>query len=234
MKELNLVEILLASGPVVKFVLLILIVCSILSWALIYKKYQELKKVRTKDQEFDIKFKAKSPLAELYQYSKVNQDSSRGQVFISAYQELLNISDKVKGEDKEKAVREYFKGHGTKSLTRAIEQGRGIVSSQLDDNMSILASIGSVTPFIGLFGTVWGIINSFSGLASGGGTIEAVAPGIAEALVATAVGLAAAIPAVWFFNHFNNQISKLDTELESFGKEYLNTLERYIFIPKEK
>ncbi|OFZ74011.1 MAG: hypothetical protein A2451_09020 [Bdellovibrionales bacterium RIFOXYC2_FULL_39_8] len=92
--------------------------------------------------------------------------------------------------------------------------------------LSTLASVGSVSPFIGLFGTVWGIINSFTGLAGGGATLDVVAPGIAEALVATAAGLAAAIPAVWFYNYFLNQNAKANVQMESFGQDFLNVIER--------
>ena len=88
-------------------------------------------------------------------------------------------------------------------------------------------SIGSITPFIGLFGTVWGIIDSFQGLSKGGGAIESVAPGIAEALVA-AIGLGAAIPAVWFFNHFSSRVAEFNSEMESFGQELLNLTERSV------
>jgi len=98
----------------------------------------------------------------------------------------------------------------------------------------MLATIGSISPFIGLFGTVWGIIDSFAGLASGGGSIEAVAPGIAEALVATAVGLAAAIPAVWAYNIFTSRISKLNSQMENFGQEFLNLIERSVLISKDE
>jgi biopolymer transport protein TolQ len=103
----------------------------------------------------------------------------------------------------------------------------------MDYRVSTLATIGAITPFVGLFGTVWGIIDAFSGLSTGGGSIEAVAPGIAEALVATAVGLAAAIPAVWFYNHFNNQITRINSQMESFSQEFLNLIERSILIKKD-
>ena len=99
---------------------------------------------------------------------------------------------------------------------------------KLERSLSTLASIGSITPFIGLFGTVWGIIDSFQGLSKGGGAIESVAPGIAEALVATAVGLGAAIPAVWFFNHFSSRVTEFNSEMESFGQELLNLTERSV------
>ena len=99
--------------------------------------------------------------------------------------------------------------------------------------LSLLASIGSISPFIGLFGTVWGIIDSFSGLASGSATLDVVAPGIAEALVATAVGLGAAIPAVWFFNYFNNRVDKINSEIKKFEQDFLNLIERTMVADKE-
>ena len=100
-------------------------------------------------------------------------------------------------------------------------------------SLAVLASIGSISPFVGLFGTVWGIINSFSGLASGNATLDAVAPGIAEALVATAVGLAAAIPAVFFFNYFNNRVEKINSEIKGFEQDFLNVVERTIIAGKD-
>ena len=109
-----------------------------------------------------------------------------------------------------------------------MKKGANSSNIDLEDRLSTLASIGSVTPFVGLFGTVWGIINSFTGLAGGGATLDAVAPGIAEALVATAVGLAAAIPAVWFYNSFNTRVETLNTGIDSFEQELLNSVERSI------
>ena len=113
-------------------------------------------------------------------------------------------------------------------LERGLKKGANETNEELGKLLSTLASIGSVSPFIGLFGTVWGIINAFAGLATGGGSIDAVAPGIAEALVTTAVGLAAAIPAVWFFNHFNSMNEKVNSEMESFGQDFINVVERSV------
>ena len=99
----------------------------------------------------------------------------------------------------------------------------------LKSYLNYLASIGSITPFIGLFGTVVGIINSFQGLSQGGGSLQAVAPGIAEALVATAIGLGAAIPAVWFFNQFNSRLSKINARMDEFSQDLLNLVERSLW-----
>ena len=126
------------------------------------------------------------------------------------------------GFDQRKAVAEQ-------ALLRQIN----VEKANAEKGVSVLGTIASLAPFVGLFGTVWGIIDAFSGLAGGGGSIEAVAPGIAEALVATAVGLAAAIPAVWFFNVFNNQIARINSQMESFSQDFLNLIERTILIKKD-
>src|SRR5690606_35204547 len=131
------------------------------------------------------------------------------------------------------SIAEYFTDHGFQSLERALKTGYNQANEKMDQRVSTLASIGSITPFVGLFGTVWGIIDAFAGLSQGGGSIEAVAPGIAEALVATAAGLAAAIPAVWFYNYFNNQISRINSQMESFAQDFLNLMERSILIKKD-
>jgi biopolymer transport protein TolQ len=153
-------------------------------------------------------------------------------MFRRGYEELNKVGEKLH-VGKKGSIAEYFSEHGFESLSRALKTGYNTANEKMDTRVSTLASIGSITPFIGLFGTVWGIIDAFSGLSQGGGSIEAVAPGIAEALVATAVGLAAAIPAVWFYNLFNNQISRINSQMESFSQDFLNLIERTILIKKE-
>jgi len=112
------------------------------------------------------------------------------------------------------------------AIERGLKKGGIEVEVEVSNSMSTLASIGSISPFIGLFGTVWGIIDSFTGIAGGGATLDAVAPGIAEALVATAMGLVAAIPAVWFYNKFGSDADKIQSEMDSFSQEFLNVIER--------
>jgi biopolymer transport protein TolQ len=129
---------------------------------------------------------------------------------------------------------DYFKVKGLENVERALKHGFNSAQEKLEANVSYLASIGSITPFIGLFGTVWGIIDAFSGLSQGGGSIEAVAPGIAEALVATAVGLAAAIPAVLFFNYFNSLNSKQLTEMESFTQGFFELGGKILVVIKKE
>ena len=145
-------------------------------------------------------------------------------VFDEGYNEFSRLIEEA-GDHK---LKEHFQNFGLGSIERAMKKGANSSNIDLEDRLSTLASIGSVTPFVGLFGTVWGIINSFTGLAGGGATLDAVAPGIAEALVATAVGLAAAIPAVWFYNSFNTRVETLNTGIDSFEQELLNSVERSI------
>ncbi len=148
-------------------------------------------------------------------------------LFTSGYAELIKIREAYLGQHKS-GLAFHFQNFGMGILERGLKKGVNETNEQLGGMLSTLASIGSVAPFIGLFGTVWGIIDAFSGLAGGGGSIDAVAPGIAEALVATAVGLASAIPAVWFYNYFNNKSEKINSDMETFGQDFLNVIERSI------
>lgn len=230
---LDIFEILLQSGIVVKLVLIALIGCSILSWAIIFQKKKSIKKVEQNNSEFHAFFKSSTNLVEIYEKSKAVESSTLSLMFKHGYEELSKIREKLTSVGKEGQLRDYLNNHGVLALERSLKQGANDSADYLDQRLSTLATIGSISPFIGLFGTVWGIIDSFAGLASGGGSIEAVAPGIAEALVATAVGLAAAIPAVWAFNIFNNRISKLNSQMENFGQEFLNLIERSVLISKD-
>lgn len=231
--EMNILLILWHSGIIVKIVLALLIFASVLSWAIIFQKKKIIRKVEDDNQNFLDFFKSSQNLSEIYDQTKVYGDSSLSFMFQKGYSELLQIKEKLKQNGQEAELKNYFKASGITALERSLQQGANISNEILDKRLDTLASISSVAPFIGLFGTVWGIIDSFTGLASGGGSIEAVAPGIAEALVATAVGLAAAIPASWAFNIFTNKISKLNIQMETFGQDFLNLIERNILISGE-
>jgi len=225
--DLNILKILWESGLVVKLVLLMLIVASIASWAIVFKKRSFLKKVRKNNQDFFAVYRGSENLKEVLEKSATLPFSPYKAMFVEGYTELSKIKDSFTGSPNPSVgIQDHFKSYGLGVLERALKKGVNQSNEQLEALLSTLASIGSISPFIGLFGTVWGIIDSFTGLASGGGTLEAVAPGIAEALVATAVGLAAAIPAVWFFNYFNNQNQIIHGDMESFGQDFLNTIER--------
>jgi biopolymer transport protein TolQ len=231
--DMNILLILWNSGIVVKLVLLLLIMASVLSWAIIFQKKKVYLKVEQSNNEFNDFFKNANSLSEIFEKSSEFRDSTTSLMFQKGYLELMKIREKLKVTNNETSLKDYFKETGIVAMERSLKQGANISNDKLESRLSTLASIGSVSPFIGLFGTVWGIIDSFSGLASGGGSIEAVAPGIAEALVATAVGLAAAIPAVWAYNIFSNKIGKLNFQMESFGQDFLNLIERSVLISKE-
>ena len=218
--EIDLLKIVLESGFVVKSVFVVLILASIFSWSIILKKRKTLSKLRENDEEFQSMFRKSDSLKEIMYKAELMEFSPSREIFIEGYNELnriLEISDN-----------EHFNTFGLKSIERSLQNGMNQANARLESLLSTLASIGSVSPFVGLFGTVWGIINSFTGLAEGGGSLERVAPGIAEALVATAIGLAAAIPAVWFFNHFTKENRNAVSEMENFSRDLLNLIERTI------
>lgn len=230
--SLNIWQILWESGVVVKFVLILLVLASVLSWTIILQKYKELKKVALANEKFNQFFKSSNSLSDINREASENHDSTMSLMFRRGFEELNKVGEKLSSNHKG-TIAQHFTDHGFQSLERALKSGYNTANEKMDLRVSTLASIGAITPFIGLFGTVWGIIDAFSGLSQGGGSIEAVAPGIAEALVATAVGLAAAIPAVWFFNIFNNQISRINSQMESFSQDFLNLIERSILIKKD-
>jgi biopolymer transport protein TolQ len=231
--SLDIFQILLESGFVVKFVLFVLIACSVLSWALIFKKKKEFDAIEVDNKEFFTQFTNSTNLSEISGSSKIIENSTLSTMFDYGYEELSKIRENIQGENSKEELKNYIHNHGAMALERSLKQGANIAQDKMESRLSTLASIGSISPFIGLFGTVWGIIDSFAGLASGGGSIEAVAPGIAEALVATAVGLAAAIPAVWGYNIFNAKISRMNLQMESFGQQFLNLIERSILLEKK-
>lgn len=231
---LNIFQILLDSGIVVKIVLLLLAGCSIISWAIIFQKKKIFRSVLDRNHEFLNLFTTNNNLESIHEKCDSLKSSSIAIMFRTGYEEYLKIKDKLEHAGKSQHLPGYISEHGIGAIERSLKKGAGYANDHLEKRLSTLASIGSITPFIGLFGTVWGIIDSFAGLASGGGSIEAVAPGIAEALVATAVGLAAAIPAVWGFNIFTAKLAHMNSQMESFGQDFLNLIERNVLIQKDE
>lgn len=230
--ELDIWQILLESGLVVKFVLILLVLSSVLSWTIIWQKYRELKTISEANVKFNDFFRKSNSISDIHREANETIDSTMSLMFRRGFDELNKISEKISSAGKG-SIAQYFAEHGVQSLERALKTGYNTANEKMDLRVSLLATIGAITPFVGLFGTVWGIIDAFAGLSQGGGSIEAVAPGIAEALVATAVGLAAAIPAVVFYNLYNNQISRINSQMESFSQDFLNLIERTILIKKE-
>ena len=223
--NLDILQIVLHSGIVVKIVLGLLIACSIFSWAIILKKKKLFNEVVENNSRFIEIYKTSATLKDVMLKCEMLPFSPFKSLFTNGYAELLKVKEAYTGNH-QSGIKFHFQNFGLGILERGLKKGVNESNEELGLRLSTLASIGSVAPFIGLFGTVWGIIDAFAGLAGGGGSIDAVAPGIAEALVTTAMGLAAAIPAVWFFNHFNNETERVNSDMESFGQDFLNTVER--------
>jgi biopolymer transport protein TolQ len=225
--NLDILKIILQSGFVVKIVLSLLVACSVFSWAIILKKKKLFKEMENNNDKFYEIYRTSENLKDVLLKSEMLPFSPYKALFTNGYAELVKVREAYSGQHKS-GLAFHFQNFGLGILERGLKKGANEANVEMGGLLSTLASIGSVSPFIGLFGTVWGIINAFSGLATGGGSIDAVAPGIAEALVTTAVGLAAAIPAVWFYNYFNSHSEKMNSDMESFGQDFLNVVERSI------
>ncbi len=194
------------AGPVVKFVLLILLIFSIFSWAIVVYKFRLLSKVEKESLEFQNAFMRTKQWDSLYQSTKNLTLSPLPNLFRAAYS--------IEGSD-----RDEIKGTMKRVVT--------LEASRLERHLSFLATAGSTAPFIGLFGTVWGIMNSFMGIGRiGAASLAVVAPGIAEALVATAAGLAAAIPAVVAYNYFLSRTRRSTMLMEDFSQELIESFVR--------
>jgi len=221
--QLDIWQIMLDSGLVVKMVLIILIACSVYSWSIILKKRGEISSVSASNDKVRKGLGSANGLGDIINMTSEHPMANLSDVLRQGVKEYDALKNKVPN------AKEHFSQFGFSSIERAINISIEDNVSKLSKRLTMLASIGSVSPFIGLFGTVWGIINSFTGLSAGGTTLDAVAPGIAEALVATAIGLAAAIPAVWFFNIFQNQLDTISTDMHAAGEELLNHVQRDLY-----
>lgn len=213
-------DLILQAGFVVKLVLLSLLLSSVLSWTVIVMKQKTLKLARKESQAFLNTFWYGQDLEEIYSKSDQYANSPVANVFKAGFKELKKISQlegKAGG----------MKSEGLDNISRALTRATMAEIGSLETRVGILATIASATPFIGLFGTVWGIINSFQGIgATGAANLAVVAPGISEALIATAAGLAAAIPAVMAYNYFIGRIKTLATEMDTFSHDFLNIVQR--------
>ena len=221
---MNLLHLLTSLSVMSILVVFLLAVVSIYSWAVILAKRKQWQQAAAADEEFLQLYHGSTPTAQMKEKLKTLPASSLGVMFLQAESAL----DKIKaGSDKNSSLMaQHFKIFGLASVQRSLQQGRTQSLLRLGQGLSSLATIGAVSPFVGLFGTVWGIISAFQGLASGGASLDAVAPGIAEALVATAVGLFAAIPAVCFYNFYQRKLDQHEQFLETFSLEFLNVFER--------
>jgi biopolymer transport protein TolQ len=218
-----------ASLPV-KAVLLILVSLSIVCWGIGWTKYQEFKLLKKSNAEFDELFWKSNSLDDLFEKVPSTTNSSHGKVFRAAYAEMKKIADSPLLNKSHSTDTDSPQLTGLDNLERSMRKAIENQVSDMESKLTVLASTGSTGPFIGLFGTVWGIMGSFQKIAqTGSASLAAVAPGISEALIATAIGLAAAIPAVIIYNHFISVIKKEETSLNNFSFDFLNIVKRNFF-----
>lgn len=225
-------ETFLQAGPVVKLVLLFLVSLSVICWGIIIFKYLMLKRARKNAEEFFDFFSNASSLMEVYHASKNIPASPLLDVFESGYLELsrlLSPSGKSMPKTGVEPVSPSLKIGGVENVNRAMQKAKTRVATQMERYLTFLATTGSTAPFIGLFGTVWGIMRAFHSIGTtGSANLATVAPGIAEALIATAVGLFAAIPAVVAYNFFLQWVRVLSKDMENFSTDLLNLIERHL------
>ena len=220
--DLTILGLFFQADPFVKGVMFLLIFVSIWCWAIIINKYNLLRNERKLSIEFEDIFWSGVNLEDLYQQYSENINNSQVRVFITGMREFNKINQRqTMSSIKLKDFFQRINNSMQISINKEVER--------LEKGMSFLGSIGSVAPFIGLLGTVWGIVNAFQSIAISNNTsLAVVAPGIAEALFATALGLLAAIPAVAAYNKFSNDLEKLSNNLEYFSIEFANVLLRQV------
>ncbi len=220
-QDLSILQLVLEASLVVKLVMGLLSVVSLTSWYWIFRKWFAIRDARAKTEIFERDFWSGGDLNTLFQ-SAVNDRHNTGaleRIFEAGYREFT----KLRGQ---KTLDPGTVIDGVRRAMRATYQRE---VDDLESHLAFLASVGSVSPYVGLFGTVWGIMHSFRGLASmSSATLAAVAPGIAEALVATAIGLFAAIPAVVAYNRFAHDLDRVAVRFESFMEEFSNILQRQL------
>lgn len=232
----SVVDLILYSGPVVKVVLVILLFFSIFSWAIIFAKMRLIRQADKESRLFLRTFWEGKQLASIFGDSKKLRHSPTAEVFRSGYVELTKLSQAKANPDSSRKVSDpttlSIDLSGTENISRAMHQAATTELTKLERGLGFLATTGSTTPFIGLFGTVWGIMDAFRGIGlRGSATLAVVAPGISEALIATAAGLAAAIPAVVAYNYYINRIKVLSADMDNFSSEFLNIVERHFLKP---
>ena len=208
--DFSLMKLFIRADFIVKSVIILLIGCSIYSWAIIIEKFRLFKKINLEAEEFEEKFWKSKSAETFYNSLPTNIDNPMASLFKDSMQTLLKSKSKSNLSDR---------------MVGILEVGIEKQITKIDKGFTFLATVGSTAPFIGLFGTVWGIMNSFQSIAISRNTsLAIVAPGIAEALFATALGLLAAIPAVVAYNKFNTDSKKYSQKLENFSKRFLSII----------
>ncbi|MCP4694312.1 MAG: protein TolQ [Desulfobacterales bacterium] len=219
----------LNAGLMVQCVLLLLIFFSIASWTIILVKFRYIRKAFKESMAFTDFFWQSRDLTDSFAMAKQLQNSPVARIFRIGYIELKKLSRSGGAAAAKAAANKGLGLTGTDNVQRALRRAINTEVTRLTQSVPFLATTGNTTPFIGLFGTVWGIMGSFQSIGKmGSASLAAVAPGISEALIATAAGLAAAIPAVIAFNYFMQRIRVIEAEMQSFSADFINILEREI------
>jgi biopolymer transport protein TolQ len=214
-------QLLTNTGPVARCVLLLLLGFSIFSWAIIFRKFRTFRAAQHESVEFLKVFRQSKKLSEIRAFCRTLKESPLPEVFLFGYREIESQATLNENPGKPRI-------RSLEAVRRALQIGASTELGRLEKWLVWLATTGAVTPFVGLFGTVWGIIDAFHGLATvGSASLRSVAPGIAEALITTAAGLFAAIPAVIAYNIFLQRIKEFGAQLDDFALEFLNMTERY-------
>ena len=228
--DLDIIPIILHAGPVVKGVMLILLMFSITCWGIIFAKLIQLSRAKKQTAEFLDIFWGSRNLSTAYHETRHLESSPVAAIFRLGYIELGKLMQAQTGgdsSDRDPLGTIAVRGAGFENVNRSLRRAMNSESARLSRAITFLATTGNTGPFIGLFGTVWGIMTSFRGIGlKGSASLAVVAPGISEALVATAVGLAAAIPAVVAYNYFLSKVRVLETEMGNFIHDFLNIIER--------
>ena len=218
--DLSLISLILEASLVVQAVLLLLLIVSVASWAIIIEKSRLLKRATGAADEFEEAFWSGGDVSEIYQELRESEESRVGMagIFESGYREFGRLRE-------DRAINADQIVEGSRRFMR-VSQVREV--ERLEQNLAFLATVGSTSPYVGLFGTVWGIMTSFQALGNvQAATLALVAPGIAEALVATAMGLFAAIPAVIAFNRYADIVGRLEVRYDTFAEEFSAILQRH-------
>jgi len=219
-------EMVVHAGPVGKAVLLVLSLFSIISWGIVIKKFRVIGTAKRETEKFYEAYSKKGNLANIYSVGKNFKNSPEAKLFVAGYNEMAAT---VKPSSQEGQMTEGRKVviDNLNGISRALSKTTLQEITRMEKSLTFLATTGSTTPFIGLFGTVWGVMTSFHGIGvKGSASIAVVAPGIAEALIATAAGLAAAVPAVIFYNYFVNRIRVIANDMDAFTLDFLSLVEK--------
>lgn len=213
------------ASAIVQITLLILVVLSIFCWAVAISKFKQFQSIEKANSRFLDRFWKATSLDVLYEDMNHFKGSPVARVFKAGYLEMQKLAGK-EAQDKTKGLHL----HGADNLERSLRKATDLELSWLESRLTLLATTGSTGPFIGLFGTVWGIMGSFHKIGqTGSASLAVVAPGISEALITTAIGLAAAIPAVVLYNNFVAKIRRQEITLNNFGSDFLNISKRNFF-----